>query len=76
MKSVNVHEAKTQLSAILVEIEKKGEQFLICRNGKPIADLVPHVKQSRLTQHPVLKDVEVSYTPTEELTSEEWGTEE
>jgi len=76
MKSVNVHEAKTQLSAILVEIEKNGEQFLICRNGKPVAELVPHVKHSRLAQHPALKDVEVAYNPTEELTDKEWEEQE
>jgi len=72
MKCVNIHEAKTKLSAILVEIEQKGEQFLICRNGKPIAELVPHEKHSRLTQHPVLMDIEIGYNPIEELTAEEW----
>jgi antitoxin (DNA-binding transcriptional repressor) of toxin-antitoxin stability system len=72
MKAVNVHEAKTKLSAILVEIEQKGEHYLICRNGIPIADLAPHVKHNRISQHPVLKDIEIAYDPIEELTDEEW----
>ncbi len=45
---------------------------MICRNGKPIAELVPHEKHSRLTQHPVLMDIEIGYNPIEELTAEEW----
>lgn len=76
MKIVNIHKAKTNLSAMLVEIERTGEQFLICRNGEPIAELVPHEKHSRLTQHPVLKDIEIGYDPIEELTAEEWKEEE
>ena len=46
MQSVNVHEAKTNLSSLLAEIEK-GKSFLICRNGKVVADLVPHKKRKR-----------------------------
>ena len=56
MKKLNVHEAKTQLAAVLADVETKGETFLICRNGKPIADLVPHAKANRLTPHPVLRN--------------------
>ena len=32
MKKLNIHEAKTRLSAVLSEVETKGEIFLICRN--------------------------------------------
>ena len=38
MKTVNVHEAKTTLSALLAEVEK-GEDVVIARNGQPIARL-------------------------------------
>ena len=47
MKIVTIHEAKTKLSALLAEVEKKSENVLICRHGKPIADLVPHRKSSQ-----------------------------
>ena len=48
MKTLNIHEAKTKLSAVLVEVAEKGETYVICRNGKPVADLVPHVKKLSL----------------------------
>ena len=72
MKTVNIHEAKTNLSKILSEIEK-GESYLICKNGVPIADLTPHKKKSRIEPHPVLSQIKINYDPTEELTEEEWG---
>ena len=71
-KKLNVHEAKTHLSSVLAEVEHKGETFLICRNGKPIADLVPHVTANRLTPHATLRRIRVGYDPTEPLTAEEW----
>lgn len=73
MKNVNIHEAKTKLSALLLDVEQKGETFLICRNGKPVAELVPHKKKDRLTYHPALSKIKIQYDPTEGLSNEEWG---
>lgn len=42
MKTVNIHEAKTQLSR-LIEEASKGESFIIAKAGKPI------VKVTRLS---------------------------
>jgi prevent-host-death family protein len=39
MKTVNVHEAKTHLSALLSEVER-GEDVVIARKGTPVARLV------------------------------------
>ncbi|MBV9249294.1 MAG: type II toxin-antitoxin system Phd/YefM family antitoxin [Acetobacteraceae bacterium] len=39
MKTVNVHEAKSTLSALLAEIER-GEEIVIARSGVPVAKLV------------------------------------
>jgi len=72
MKTVNVHEAKTRLSAILADIEATGETFLVCRHGKPVAELVPHRKPSRLKPHPVMSRLKLKYDPTEPLTDDEW----
>ena len=72
MKKVNIHEAKTKLSAILSEIEN-GESYIICRNGKAIADLVRHKQKKRTIPHPVMSKIKINYDPTEELTSDEWG---
>ena len=35
MKTVNIHEAKTQLSK-LIEEARKGEPFIIAKAGKPV----------------------------------------
>ena len=39
MKQVNVHQAKTNLSKLLAEVER-GEEVVIARAGKPVARLV------------------------------------
>jgi prevent-host-death family protein len=71
VKQLNVHEAKTHLSAVLAEVEE-GESFLICRSGRPVADLTPHKKRDRLTPHPLMRGITLHYDPTEPLTSDEW----
>lgn len=43
MPTVNIHDAKTHLSHLLARVEN-GETITIARAGKPIADLVPHVR--------------------------------
>jgi prevent-host-death family protein len=40
MTTVNIHEAKTNLSKLVVKASK-GEAFIIARAGKPMAKLVP-----------------------------------
>ena len=37
-----MHEAKTNLSRLLEQVEA-GERVVIARAGKPVAELVPHV---------------------------------
>lgn len=43
MKIVNVHDAKTNLSQLLAEVEA-GEEVTIARNGTPVAMLVKAAK--------------------------------
>ena len=73
MKVVNVHETKTKLSSMLAEIEQHDERFVICRNGKPVADLVPHVKNVRVRPDPFLSQVKVNCNLTEPMTETEWN---
>ena len=40
MITVNVREAKTNLSRLLKQVES-GEEIIIARNGKPVARLLP-----------------------------------
>jgi len=59
MQLINIHAAKTRLSELISAIEDQGEEFTICRNGKPVARLVPiQAKVSRLFSHdPMLRVV-------------------
>ena len=72
MKTLNIHETKSKLSSILMDIEKNGEGVIICRNGKPIADLIPHKKKPRLKTDPFLSRVQIKCDLTSPLTEEEW----
>jgi len=42
---VNVHEAKTNLSKLLAQVEE-GKEVIIARAGKPVARLVPIERQT------------------------------
>jgi antitoxin (DNA-binding transcriptional repressor) of toxin-antitoxin stability system len=69
---VNTHEAKSKLSKLLAAIEEKGEVVVICRSGKPVAEMKAiSPAGDRLTPDPALR-VELHYDPTEPLTEEEW----
>jgi prevent-host-death family protein len=72
MKTVNVHEAKTNFSSLLARVEKDSASIVICRNGEPIADLVPHKFINRIQPHPVLSNVKIKYDPTDPTSEEEW----
>ena len=82
MKSVNVHEAKTTLSALLADVER-GEEVVIARNGTPVAKLVgiaprPARQPGALRQLPAWQDF--VYDPADfapmrdsELAEEGWA---
>lgn len=42
MQTLDEPEVRQKLYVVLTMIEQQGEKVLICRNGKPIADLTPH----------------------------------
>ncbi len=47
MRTVGVLEAKTNLSALLDEVEASGEVIVITRHGKAVARLAPEPSASR-----------------------------
>ena len=75
MATVNVHEAKSQLSRLLAQVEA-GEEVIIARNGKPIAQLVA-CKPKRKPQPDLLKGIisidERFFEPLPEEELELWG---
>jgi prevent-host-death family protein len=78
MISINMHEAKSRLSALVKAVEEDDEVVVICRNGKEIAEIVrrrPEVQQPirRLTPNPELRvTFAPGYDPTETASEEEW----
>ncbi len=73
MLSVNTHEAKTKLSALLAAVEERGEWVRICRNGKPIADLRPVARVADpLQMSPQLSGVEFREDPALPLGEQDW----
>lgn len=42
MQFVNIHDAKTHLSQYLEQVVTSHQPIVICRNGKPIAQLVEY----------------------------------
>ena len=73
MISVNTHEAKTRLSELLLKVEQKHETIVICRNGKPVAELSP-MKQGRdpLKQNAKLKGIIFRENPARPLQDSDW----
>lgn len=73
MITVNTHEAKTRLSSLLSTVEETGEVVIICRHGKPVAEL-RQVKSSKdpLRLHPKLSQVVFHEDPTAPLDPEDW----
>lgn len=72
MKTVNIDEAEMNIDSIFWEVEKNGEPYLVCRKGKPIAEIMPLKATNRLVPHPVMSKIEINYDPTEPLTPDEW----
>ncbi len=67
--SVSASEAELQLATLLNEVEQSGCLVRICRNGEPIADLVPVKKKThRLAQHPDLKNIKFYEDPMAPIT--------
>ena len=73
MIAVNTHEAKTKLSELLAKIETEHENVIICRNGKPIAELIPWKNlKDPLKQDNHLKDIIFKEDPSLPLDENEW----
>ena len=41
-KRVNIYEAKTNLSKLIQQVQETGEPYTICKNNKPVVDIVVH----------------------------------
>ena len=73
---VNMHEAKSRLSELVTAVEEKGEKVILCRHGKPVAEInkasAKAGRFNRLKPHPRLSKIQINYDPAEPLQPEEW----
>jgi antitoxin (DNA-binding transcriptional repressor) of toxin-antitoxin stability system len=69
----NIYEAKSQFSKLIAKVEETGEPYVICRNGKPVVDLVLH-RQARdpLNSDPELRGARFIGDPVVGLSEEDW----
>lgn len=74
MITVNTHEAKSKLSALIRAIEEEGETVLICRAGRPVAELRRPMARKiadPLKMYPELMG-KILYDPTDATAEEDW----
>lgn len=70
---VNVHEAKTHLSRLLVEVQNHQQRIRICRNGQPVAEIVPiAAPNDPLIQCPALQTGAINDDVTAPLGEDDW----
>ena len=57
-KKINLYEAKTHLSEVIRQVQETGEPYTICKNNKPVVDIVVHEESTKnfdpLKQDPAL----------------------
>lgn len=83
MINVNIHEAKTNLSALVRAVEERGETVILQRHGKPVAEIHPYCSRGdaggltrELAPDPELMPrLAEGYDPTEPLAADEWPSE-
>jgi len=73
---VSTYEAKAHLSRLIAQVEKTGEPVTICRNAKPVVDLVAHrTKKDPLRQDPSLKGAVFHGDPCALVAERDWPAE-
>ena len=76
MITVNMHEAKTRLSALVKAVEERNETVVLCRGGREVAEIRRRVTRRRARDLSPDARFRVEkargYRPTEPLAAEEW----
>jgi antitoxin (DNA-binding transcriptional repressor) of toxin-antitoxin stability system len=71
--TINIYEAKAQLSRLIAEVQRTGKTITICRNRAPVVDLVPHQKSGNpLKQDPSLAKAVFHGDPCAPVSKEDW----
>ncbi len=77
MNAVNIHQAKSTLSHLVMQVERQHAVITLCRNGHPVAQIVPMDRpKNPLVMHAQLQGVRVKYDPIEPFSKDEWSEDE
>ncbi|VGO11797.1 hypothetical protein PDESU_00343 [Pontiella desulfatans] len=75
-KRLNIYEAKTNFSEIVRQVCETGEPYTVCKNNKPVVDIVVHQEVPAgfdpLKQDPKLKGSAKYLSDPLESTEELW----
>ncbi len=73
MTTVSTYEAKAHLSKLIAQVERTGKPITICRNRRPVVDLVVHRDvQDPLKQDPRLQGATFHGDPCAPVSEEDW----
>ena len=80
MINVNIHEAKTRLSALVRAVEERGETVILQRHGKPVAEIHAYggcgdaggFTRDLVPDPHLMPRLAPGYDPTEPLADDEW----
>ena len=61
MMTVNIHEAKTNLSKLIAFLEKEEEEIIIAKAGSPVAKLVSYIPSKKKRIPNLLKGQVIFY---------------
>ncbi len=48
-KRINIYEAKTHLSEVIQQVCETGESYTVCKNNKPVVDIVVHKEKTKMS---------------------------
>ncbi len=71
---VNPCQARARFSRLVSAVEKQGERIILCRNGIPVADLVPHasIPSKKLDPDPLFAGARFLVDPAAPLEAGDW----
>jgi antitoxin (DNA-binding transcriptional repressor) of toxin-antitoxin stability system len=75
---VNMHKAKTHLSELVKAVEEENETIILCRDGKPVAELRRPTRAgvNRFKPDPKLRvKFARGFDPAEPATEQDWPVE-
>lgn len=73
MTNVSTYEAKAHLSRLIAQVERTGQPVTICKNRRPVVDIVPHrVARDPLKQDPRLAGAVYRGDPCAAVAEEDW----